>query len=184
MALNTREKYIMIIAVLAVAFLAADNFLVTPMLEKRDALTKELSEAQTRLDQSRSIIKRKNVIEKQWNDLLANGLTENAQELESSVLRYLKDSSVKCGVSLSGLQPEVKSVKDKMGQVEFTVSASGNMAAISEFLWNIETSPLPIAVINIQLGSVDETASKMNLQVKLSSVYLTSEKQQKGNDNG
>ncbi len=184
MALNKREKYIMIATVLAVLFLAADSKIITPLLEKRDTLKKELSDAQSKLDQSRSIMKRRDVIEKQWNDLLANGLTENAQELESSVLRYLKDSSLACGVSLSGLQPEVKSVKDKMGLMVFTVSAVGNMAAISEFLWNIETSPLPIAVTNIQLGSVDETASKMNLQLRLSSVFLLAEKQQKGKDNG
>ncbi len=180
MALNKREKYIMIAAVLAVAVLAGDSLLITPMLEKRAALSTELSDAQSRLDKSRSILKQKNAIEKHWNELSAKGLTENAEELESSVLRYLKDSSVSCGVSLSGLQPEIKAVKDNMGQMVFTVSAGGSMAAISEFLWNIETSQLPIAVINIQLGSVDETATRMNLQLKLSSVYLAPQKQQKG----
>lgn len=184
MGLSLREKYITIITVIAVLLLAADKTIISPMLEKREALSKELADAQNELEQSVSIVKRKASIEEQWNRLLAGGLTNDAQRLESDVLRYLKDKSLECGVSLSSLQPEIKTSKSNMGLMEFSVSASGTMSAVSKFLWFIETSPLPIAVINMQIGSADETASKMNLQVRLSSVYLAGKEKQKGEKNG
>ncbi|MBP8606457.1 MAG: hypothetical protein KBI46_11555, partial [Phycisphaerae bacterium] len=52
------------------------------------------------------------------------------------------------------------------------VSGSGTMAAVTQFLWDIETSKLPLRIKSLQLGAADENGSQMTLQLKLSSIYL------------
>jgi hypothetical protein len=47
------------------------------------------------------------------------------------------------------------------------------MRDVSQFLWQVETSSLPVKIKDIQLGSRNENADDMSLQLRLSAIYLT-----------
>ncbi len=179
MALTKRERYISIITVVAIVILISDKLLITPLIQIRQRLNLELYETQTLFEQADLMVARKGAIENQWRHLFDIGLDYDVEKIEGSVFRYVKDSSQKRGVALSSIQPDIVSSDDGLGHIEFTLSAFGTMKAVSQFIWDMETSQLPLRIINFQIGSGNKSASVINLQMKLSAIYLIDNKNRK-----
>lgn len=175
MALTNRERNIMFIAVAVVILLLADKYVVSPITQAYSQTKQDKVQLQAELQKSLSAIKRKNVIQKQLEQMHALGLGSDFSQAESNILRYIKESSVKNSVEISSVQPEHISVDKNIEEIEFVISGSGSMGAITKFLWDMETAELPIKLKTLQLGSNDESASRMLLQIKLSSIFVASE---------
>jgi Tfp pilus assembly protein PilO len=179
MAFTKRERTVIVVAIITVSLLVADKYLVSPMLEQYSQAKQNREKLKTELQQSLTAIERKNMLQKQWNQMKEAGLADDYEQMESSVLRYIRDSSLKDNLVLSSVQPERVSVSRDIGETEFIVSASGSMDSVTKFLWDLETAKLPVKIKNLQLGSNDETARQMSLQVKLSSVYIDTQGKEK-----
>jgi Tfp pilus assembly protein PilO len=173
MAFTKREHLIILITAIAVILLVADKYCLSPMLDHYSQRKQNMEKLRTELQQSMAAIDRKNILQKQWDRMKESGLTEDSEQMESSVLRYVKDSSLKNNIILSSVQPDRVSVSHDVEEMEFIVSGSGSMDSITKFLWDMETMNFPIKIKTFQLGSNDESARQMSLQVKLSSICIS-----------
>ena len=54
----------------------------------------------------------------------------------------------------------------------FVVVGTGSLDAVARFLWKIETTILPIKVMDMQLGSSNESGQSMSVQLRLSTLCL------------
>lgn len=172
MALTSRERTIMIVAIAAVLILASDRYVLTPLMQKRSENKQMTQSLQAELEQSLSTLNRRKQLQVRWEQMHKDGLSSQADRTESLVLRFLQESAREAGLLLTSLQPEHSEVKADFGHIEFFVSGSGDMRAVTRFLWNLETTPLPLKIKAFQLGAADDTASQMSLQLTLSSIYI------------
>lgn len=177
MALTSREKIALLLAIAAVAILVADRYVLTPLAAKRTENKQLCSSMQAELEQSLSIMNRRKLLQVRWKEMLQGGLTDRPGQAESLVLRFLQESSKEAGLLLTSLQPEHSPAENQFGQIEFFISGSGSMRAVTRFLWHVETASLPLRVKTFQLGGNDENASQMSLQLTLSSIYIAEEEQ-------
>ncbi len=180
MAFTRREHRIIIIAAVVVALLVADQYLLTPLINEYTQTRQKKEQLQTEWQQTSAALARKNELETQWDRMKKAGLAEDYEKMESSILRYIKDSSLKNDLVLSSIQPQRISASGEIEESEFTVSGNGTIRSITQFLWDLETATLPIKIKNLQLGSSDESAHPMSWQVKISSIYLTQPEEKKG----
>ncbi|MCI0498148.1 MAG: hypothetical protein L0Y36_00500 [Planctomycetales bacterium] len=172
MALTNRERMVMIFAAAAIAILLGDRYALSPILEKR-AHTRQTREAlQTEVKQSLAALERKKLLRQRWSQMQEAGLSYQIETIEGRVFRHLEESSGRAHLLLTAIQPDRPTTSQQFGEVDFMVSGSGSMAAVTQFLWDIETSALPLKIKSLQIGAADENASQMTLQLKLSSIYL------------
>lgn len=172
MALTSRERIIAILTIAAIFILASDKYVFTPLFQKR-AENKQLSMAKAaELEHAQSVLDRRKQIEVRWNQMRQDGLSSMASGTESLVLRFLQDSAREAGLLLASLQPEESGIEGSFGHIDFYVSGSGDIREVTRFLYNLESSSLPLKIKSFQLGAADDTASKMALQLTLSSIYL------------
>jgi len=180
MALTSRERIIVVLAVAAVVVLASDRYIVTPLFQKR-LENKQLSQTKAaELEHSLSILNRRKQIQIRWNQMQQDGLSAQAGRTESLVLRFLQESSKEAGLLLTSLQPEHAEANSDFGHIDFYISGSGDMRAVTRFLYDLETSLLPLRIKSFQLGAADDTASQMALQLTLSSIYTIEQTVAKG----
>lgn len=172
MALTNRERLIMIFAAAAVLILAADRYILTPLLDKREQTRQMRNALQTELEQSLAALERKKVLQQRWAQMQEAGLSYEVEAIENRVLRHLEETSGRARFLLTSIQPDRPTAGKQLGEIDFLVSGSGTMAAVTQFLWDIETSKLPLRIKSLQLGAADENGSQMTLQLKLSSIYL------------
>ncbi|MBN1805914.1 MAG: hypothetical protein JW837_11745 [Sedimentisphaerales bacterium] len=180
MVLSKREKTILITAITAVAMLVADKFIVGPISERREEIKAQKLELQTKLENAQTLFSRRRVMEKKWKTLLSDGL-QNDTETESKIARALDEWSNEAILTLSSVKPERVASDKGLKEMTFVVAGTGTLEAVSRFLWQIETAPMPIKVKDMQIGSTNETGQSMSLQLRLSALCLDSEQRKTQN---
>jgi Tfp pilus assembly protein PilO len=179
MTFTKRERLIMIFSIAAIVLLIGDRYFLSPIMSKYSRTQEIKQQLQNRLDQSNAAIQRKAILQRQWQKMNDSGLKYNFAAAESNILRYIKDSALKNSLVLSSVQPQLIESKNDIREMEFIVSGTGSMDAVTNFLWDMETSELPLKTETFQLGSNDENAYQMSVQVKLSSIYIATKEKEK-----
>lgn len=174
MVLSKRERLILIVAIVAVAMLVADKFVVGPMSARRGEMKTHKLELQAELENAQLLFSRQKLMERKWKMLLSDGLKNDA-EAESKIARALDEWSKDARLTLSSVKPERVASDKGLKEMTFVVAGMGSLEAVSRFLWQIETSPMPIKAKDMQIGSTNETGQSMSIQLRLSALSLGTE---------
>lgn len=181
MVLSKRERMILIAAVLAVVMLVADKFIVGPISTRREQIKAQKLSLQTELENAQILFSRQRLMERKWKALLSDGL-QNDAEAESKIARALDQWSKDARLMLSSVKPERVASDKGLKEMTFVVAGMGTLEAVSRFLWQIETASIPIKVMDMQIGSTNETGQSMSLQLRLSALCLDSQQQKPQNE--
>lgn len=177
MVLSKRERMILIVAIIAVVMLIGDKFIVGPIIERREATKTQKLELEAELENAQLLFSRRKLMERKWKMLLSDGLRNDA-EAESKIARALDEWSNQAMLTLSSVKPERVASDKGLKEMTFVVAGTGTLEAVSRFLWQIETASMPIKVMDLQLGSTNETGQSMSLQLRLSALCLGSQEKQ------
>lgn len=177
MVLSKREKYILAIAVTVVTIFVADRYIITPFLALRAQVKAEKQSLIDKMEYATSLFKRRKLLGQKWQNMISGGLENDVSKTESKVLNAIRSWSQECGLMLSSVKPDRVVGEGNLQEITFQVAGTGTMSSVSRFLWRIETARLPFKIKDIQLGSRDEEADDMSLQLRLSAIYLSTEVQ-------
>ena len=179
--LSKRERIMAIMAVAVVGLLVLNKFLIGPVTGKLQEIKTQKSQLLIELDEAQNLFRKRRVLEKQWKNVLSDGL-RNEVEAESKVGRALDEWSKESRLMLSSVKPDRVASDKGLQEMTFVVVGTGSLEAVARFLWQIETAPLPIKVKDMQLGSSNESGQSMSVQLRLSALCLGSE-QKSSEDN-
>ena len=172
MVFTNREKIIIAATLAVLCVLVLDVYVLTPLLNERAAVKAERSRLLSKMAQARGLLKRRLVLGRKWDAMLADGgMRGDPAAAESQLLRSLRDWSAQAGLRLSSLRPERSTDKTRLPEITVHAAATGSMSGISRLLWRIETARIPVRVKAIQLGSRKEGADDLSLHVKVSTLY-------------
>ncbi|MEJ2701796.1 MAG: hypothetical protein P8Z79_05080 [Sedimentisphaerales bacterium] len=171
--LSKRERIMAVVAISVVGFLVLNKFLIGPVASKLQAMETQKTELSLQLDEAQNLFRKRRILEKQWKAAMLEGL-RNEVEAESKVGRAIDKWSEQSRLTLSSVKPERVASDKGLKEMTFVVVGTGTLEAVTQFLWNIETSPLPIKVKDVQLGS-SESGQSMSLQLRLSALCLDAE---------
>ena len=174
MVLSKRERMILITAIVAVVMLVGDKFVVGPISARREEIKARKLELQAELQNAQLLFTRQKLMERKWKTLLSDGLLNDA-EAESKIARALDEWSKEAMLTLSSVKPERVASDKGLKEMTFVVAGMGTLEAVSKFLWQIETAPMPIKVMDMQVGSTNDTGQSMSLQLRLSALCLGSQ---------
>jgi len=169
--LSKRERIMAIMAVAVVGFLVLNKFLIGPVTGKLQKIETQKSQLLIELDEAQNLFRKRRVLEKQWKNVLSDGL-RNEVEAESKVGRALDEWSKESRLMLSSVKPDRVASDKGLQEMTFVVVGTGSLEAVARFLWHIETAPLPIKVKDMQLGSSNESGQSMSVQLRLSALCL------------
>jgi len=182
--LSKREGYITAVAALAIVLFLLDRFALTPLLDRKAEAETERATLVSDLERAGLLFERKRQLVPQWNRMLEGGLGGDPADIESKILHALRDWSQEAGLTLSSVKPDRAVVRpggsrrvgaEPMREITFQASGTGRMSAVVRFLWRLETASLPVRVTELQMGSRQEGADDLSLQIRLSALYLAEE---------
>ncbi len=172
MNLSKRERYVAVVALAAIALLVADRAIVTPLLESGAALATERRQLVQELESASRLFQRRNQLARKWEELTAEGLTPSAAGAESQILHAIRNWASEAGLALSSVKPDRSDKDGRLRRISVLVSGTGTMRAAARFLWQMETTDLPLRIHELQIGSRKEGTDDLSLQVKVSTLYL------------
>jgi len=179
MVLTSRERKILYLTIAAVAAFILNVYVLEPLMDKRAEANKTCTELKTQVEQAQATLQRQKRIRPRWEQMQQDGLGHDPQKAEAMVYRYLEETSEQSGLELGSIQPDRIATESKLGEIDFILSGTGSMRAVTQFLWDLETAAIPLKINAYQLGAKNETAEVMTIQLELSTIYIKDEPAQK-----
>jgi len=171
MVLNQRERYILIATAVVVGALVLDRFVLTPLLAQRATTQTQIEKLRRQVNESRSIIARRDQMAAKWQEMARAGLKSDPAEAESQILHLNRQWAEDSKLTLSRQKPDRLTEKSRLPVIAFEVSGAGRMEGVSRLLWRIQTSSAPIRITEVQIRSRTEGADDLTFQLRLSTVY-------------
>ena len=172
MVLSKRERIILIVTMVVVGGLVGDKVILGPVTSRLDEMKAQRDILVAEVVEARSLFERQRLLTPRYKTMLADGF-RNDTEAESRVLRALREWSDSSGVMLNSVKPERVASDQGLREMVFVVAGNGPLRSVAQFLWQIETAPLPMKIKTMELGLASEGVDSMSLQLRLSVLYLS-----------
>ncbi len=172
MALTKRELNLLIFCMAAIVILLSDKYVISPILAARTATSEQRAEISAQKQENVIIVNTSGpAAQRKWKQMQKDGLVDNSAKAESQVINYLNELSTRHRILLSSIQPNHGEKKDGIGIIEFIIAGNAQALNCYEFIWNIETTPIPLKIQSLQISSKDTSSGQVSIQLKISSIY-------------
>lgn len=167
-----RQKILIVGAVAVAVLFASDRLLLTPLIdgwrarsERIVSLRKSIASGQQLLDRERSLRAR-------WRSMQTNALPGVMSAAEGRVLKAFDDWSMASRISVNSIKPQWKHAADDYMTLDCRVDASGNLAAVTRFIYEVEHDPIALRVDGIELTSREGDGGQLTLALQVSGLFL------------
>jgi len=173
--IENRQKLLMIVAGSAMALLALDRLILTPLGHVWSERSQRITELSKDISQGKQLLERENTIRDRWSNMASNTLPVNLSMAESKVLRSVDHWTQDSGISFTSIKPQWKQNADDYVTLECRADAFGDMSSLTRFLYDLEREPLALRVEDVEISSRDNDGQQLSLGVRFTGLVLTGE---------
>ena len=168
-----RQRLLMILAGAAVLLLVLDSIVVTPLTKSWQTRRAEIAKLEKNISEGRSMIQRAERTRAVWAEMQSQALPKDAAKAEQDLLAAFDRWGRATNVELGSIKPQWKrGTTNRFSQLECRVDASGSLATLSRFLYEVERSPLALRVDSVELTSRDDLGGRLTLGLLVSGLRL------------
>jgi Tfp pilus assembly protein PilO len=174
MKIQNRQQVLMLVVLGLIALWAANLLVYGPMVKWWHARQDKIKELRQEVVQGKSLIRREAYIRSEWASMQTNSLPNNSSLAEQQVLKALNNWAGDTGINVSSVTPQWQMDQDDYSTLDCRVEASGDLNALSRFLYEIESDPMALQLATIQLTASDDRGQQLSLGLELSGLALIS----------
>lgn len=152
MTMSTRERNILLVVAGVVVLFLADRYAWTPYTDAREQLQADLAAAKDKQLKAVHLIKEDRTNRQRFDQMIADGLKTDPSASESQMLHAVDDWARDARLNLQTVKRERMEQDKQFGRIVFRATASGNMAAVARFLWDVQTTKLPARIVDLQIS--------------------------------
>ncbi len=179
MGLSKRERIIVLVTILVVGALVADKFVLGPIANGLGELKAERQKALAQVTKAKGLLQQKQLLEQKKASSFVS--LRSDMEAESQVAKALDQWAADARLTLTSVKPDRMAAGEKgLKEILFVIAGKGSLDAVSWFLYQVETSELPIKVKHMQLGSTSEAGDNMSLELRISALYVAADDKSAG----
>lgn len=175
MILSKREQHLAIGAGATVACLLTYWLIIGPSIDQFSVIKAGKRDADQQLRQAKELFAQQTLLQKVWSDMQKGGLKADASQAESQALNEVLNMADKSGVSLTGLKPERSITQGKFQVIGFTMTGSGTMQKISQLVWLIESTTIPMQMNDLQITPRKEATDDLSVRLSFTTLCQLSE---------
>jgi hypothetical protein len=172
--LPKRQRWLMILAGAGLLLLILDRILFTPLTNDWQANTAEIAQLQQAVINGRSVMERASQTQAAWKHMQGGALPKDAAQTEQDLISAFDRWGQTSNVELGSIKPQWKhGATDRYSLLECRVEATGTLATLSRFLYELENSSLALRIDSIELSSRDDHGQKLGLGLVVSGLRLS-----------
>ena len=173
MAMSSRERYISLALLVAAGLFAVDRLVLSPYLERRNALADEMTQRNQSLDDAHQVLGRERQLRQIIKGMGAS-LRSDSSTVEGQLLHLLYEWQQQAGVSGASFQRVLSIEAHGFTHLKFQISAGGSMPAIAMLVYRVETAPIPLRVDDLHVTPKKEGGDDLQVQLVISTLGRTS----------
>jgi hypothetical protein len=172
MNLRNRQQLLGLLAIAAVGLLAGDRLVFSPLVRSWKERSRRITELQRAVTQGTQLLERESAIRTRWEQMRTNALSGEVSVAQSQVLQAFDRWSRDSGVSIGSIRPQWKGNADEALTLECRADASGNLSALTRFLYELENDPLAVKVDSVEITAQDSNGQQLTMAVQVSGLLL------------
>jgi hypothetical protein len=176
MQIRNRQQLLVLAAVAAVALMAGDRLLLSPLLKAWRGRATRIAELRAQITRGNTLLQREQGIRSRWQNMSRNTLPANTPAAEQQVFKAVDAWAQSSGVAISAITPQWKHDSDDYKTFECRVDATGDLGKLSRFLYSVERDPMALKLELVELGARDKEGQQLSLALQLSGLVLTPQK--------
>jgi Tfp pilus assembly protein PilO len=175
--IKDRKQFLTIAAVAVVAIFLADRLILTPLGNAWTDRNKRLNELRKQVADAKQLISRESALRARWDQMQTNTFPQNQSLAEQKLLQGFDQWAKDSGITVTSLSQQWKYDAEDYRTLQCRVEASGNMRAVSRFLYEMEKSPTALKLDNLEITAHDEEGQALTVSMQVSGLVLGGEEQ-------
>jgi hypothetical protein len=153
---QNRQKVLLIATASVIALYVLDAVLITPLTTTWKTHAAEIVKLQKDVARGRGLIERGPQTQRKWTEMQAGALPKDAAQAEQDLISAFDRWGRENRIELGSIKPQWKRGTDRYSTLECRVDATGTLATLSRFLYELEKSPIALRVDSVELTARDE----------------------------
>ena len=176
MKIENRQQVLIVAVAVAAALLVGNSLIYEPLLKWWSARSQKIAELTKQVNEGKLLVNREKGIRSHWDEMRTNTLPNNSSLAEQQVLKAFDTWSRDSGATITGIMPQWKSDSEDYQTLNCRVEVSGNLATLTQFLYDIEKDPLALKLESVELSAHDTGGQQLTLGLQINGLVLNSQK--------
>ncbi len=171
---QNRQKFLMIGAGAALLLLVADSLIISPLTKAWDSRTAEIARLRKSVTEGRSLVARADRTRALWAEMQSQALPKDTAKSEQDLISAFDRWGRGANIEVGSIKPQWKrGTNARYSLLECRVDATGSIANLTRFLWEVERSPMALRLDSVELTSRDDNGAKLTLGLLVTGLRLT-----------
>ena len=172
MVASNREKYILFGLLGLLLLWAADSYIVGPYWDARNKLITDRLAIEDKLNNAQALYRAEDDKRAIWNLIQARGLESDAARAETQELTALNTWARWSSATLVQYRPDRQTQQDRFLVIGYSMTTTGTLYQISNLLWALESSMIPMRVAELQITPRQEGSNDLQARISVSALCL------------
>lgn len=170
---QNRQRLLLVAAGIGLLLLVGDSLVLSPLTKTWQARSAEIARLQKNVTEGHGIIERADRTRKLWAEMQTQALPKDPAKAEQDLITAFDRWGRAAGIELGSIKPQWKrGAAPRYSQLECRVDASGTLATLSRFLYEVEKSPLALRIDAVEFTARDEQGQRLTLGLLVSGLRL------------
>ncbi len=171
---SNRQRLLIILVGSALLLLILDSLAFTPLTKAWQTRGTEIARLKKSVTEGRSVIERAARTHAQWKEMQEGALSADPATAEQDLITNFDKWGRAGNVELGSIKPQWKrGATNRYSLLECRVDATGTLASLTRFLYEVEKSSLALRLDSIELIGRDDNGHKLSLGLLVSGLRLT-----------
>lgn len=171
---SNRQRLLVILAGTAVLLLVLDRAVLAPVTKNWQARSAEIARLSKNVAAGRGVLERAARTEGLWREMESQALPRDPAQAEQDLISAFDRWGRESRIELGSIKPQWKrGTSDRYSLLECRIDASGSLATLTRFLYEVEHSPLALRIESLELTTRDPQGQRLSLALLVSGLRLT-----------
>ncbi|HTQ51534.1 MAG TPA: hypothetical protein VMJ12_12545 [Candidatus Acidoferrales bacterium] len=177
MKIETRQQFLVVLTIAVAALFAGERLLYEPLANWWSARSQKITELRKQVSDGRLLLQRESSLRSRWDQMRTNTLSADTSLAEQQVFKAFDNWSLDSNAAITGITPQWNDDATNYATVDCRVEATGDLNALSRFLYDIEQGPMALKLESVEVGARDETGQQFTLGLQINGLALRPEAQ-------
>jgi len=172
MKIENRQQFLVLLTIAAAGLFIAVNFIITPLTRFWSSRQAEIRTLRQQVSDGNQLVKREPVVRNRWTNMQANALPANTSLAEQQLFKAVDDWSRSSGAEVTSLMPQWKNDSTNYMTLTCRVETSGDLGALSKFLYAVECGPMALRLDSLELTARDKDGQRLTMSAEINGLAL------------
>ena len=172
MKIQNRQQFLVALTIAVAGLFVAINFIITPLAGWWSARQTQIRDLRVQVTDGNQMIKAETRTRSRWSDMQANALPANASLAEQQLFGAVDGWAHSSGAEVASLMPQWKNDSTNYMTLSCRVETSGDLGALSKFLYDVERGPMAVRLDSVELTERDKDGQQLTMSAEINGLVL------------